>query len=63
MFPNPDPNPANCHFRGDPEALCSGYGPGFCYVECNRACSDEKPTASRGRFNSSKLMYMNLIYG
>merc|ERR1712037_737880 len=37
------------HYRGDPEALCSD----FCYVECNRACSDEKPTASRGRCQST----------
>merc|ERR1712055_113293 len=41
------------HYRGDPEALCSDFGPGFCYVECSRACSDEKPTASRGRCQST----------
>merc|ERR1712055_127464 len=41
------------HYRGDPEALCSDFGPGFCYVDCNRACRDEKPTASRGRCQST----------
>merc|ERR1712130_637690 len=41
------------HYRGDPEALCSHFGPGFCYVECNQACRDQKFTATRGRCQSS----------
>merc|ERR1712233_99602 len=43
----------NQHYRGDPEALCSDLGPGFCYVECNHACRDQKQTASRGRCQST----------
>merc|ERR1712203_294600 len=41
------------HYRGDPESLCSNFGPGFCYVACNGECRDEKPTASWRRCQSS----------
>ena len=34
-------------YRGDPDTLCGG--PGFCYVACNNACSDQMQTARAAR--------------
>ena len=36
-------------YRGDPDSLCSPGGPGFCYVACDRACRDQRDTASAAR--------------
>ena len=44
-------------YRGDPEALCGPRGPGFCYVACNDACRDQKPTATAARSANTTCVY------
>merc|ERR1719510_1162943 len=40
-------------WKGNPDYLCAGDGPGFCYVACNSACRDQEPAASHGRCQST----------